>query len=216
MVWKMSIDLKRPLVDSMGHHDPLDGLMTCLELETCAETFFDSSEALSLKSVIEDFRKMCAGRSWATADSLGVGGLLTDACRLVQLIQLRHGHLAEATQLGPILHDVELSLQAFATQNQLNLPAEYRLAFRELGLAIGLHAIGDMQQTLEQHPDHFIHHEQLNAALIRLTHFQRIQTLIEDFWLQEENRSVDSWRDHADINQVMLATSLAPDGFLLI
>ena len=34
MVWKMSIDLTRPLVPSMGQHDPLDGLVTYLELQT--------------------------------------------------------------------------------------------------------------------------------------------------------------------------------------
>ena len=32
MVWKMSIDLTYPLVASMGHHDPLDGLITYREL----------------------------------------------------------------------------------------------------------------------------------------------------------------------------------------
>jgi hypothetical protein len=36
MVWKMSIDLSRPLVDSQGQHDPLDGLVTCLELRHAA------------------------------------------------------------------------------------------------------------------------------------------------------------------------------------
>jgi hypothetical protein len=32
MYWKMSIDLSRPLVPSMGHHDPLDGFVTYSEL----------------------------------------------------------------------------------------------------------------------------------------------------------------------------------------
>ena len=34
MVWKMSVDLCRPLVPTMGHHDPLDALVTYLELQT--------------------------------------------------------------------------------------------------------------------------------------------------------------------------------------
>ena len=38
MVWKMSIDLSRPLVPSMGHHDPLDGYVTALELGLPAAT----------------------------------------------------------------------------------------------------------------------------------------------------------------------------------
>lgn len=32
----MSTDLSRPLVASMGQHDPLDGLITCTQLETTA------------------------------------------------------------------------------------------------------------------------------------------------------------------------------------
>ncbi|MDD5167966.1 MAG: hypothetical protein PHN75_04045, partial [Syntrophales bacterium] len=37
MYWKMSIDLSRPLVPSMGHHDPLEGLITYSELRAAAE-----------------------------------------------------------------------------------------------------------------------------------------------------------------------------------
>ena len=36
MVWKMSIDLSRSLVPSMGHHDPLDGLTVYLQTEATA------------------------------------------------------------------------------------------------------------------------------------------------------------------------------------
>ncbi|HMK72614.1 MAG TPA: hypothetical protein VK454_04705, partial [Myxococcaceae bacterium] len=34
--WKMSIDLSRPLVSSMGQHDALDGLVTCAQLRATA------------------------------------------------------------------------------------------------------------------------------------------------------------------------------------
>jgi hypothetical protein len=40
--------------------------------------------------------------------------------------------------------------------------------------------------------------------------------LIENFWLERTNREAKSWMDHRDINMVMLATSLAPDGFLTL
>lgn len=36
MYWKMSIDLSSPLVPSMGQHDPLDGLITYLQLQATA------------------------------------------------------------------------------------------------------------------------------------------------------------------------------------
>jgi len=39
---------------------------------------------------------------------------------------------------------------------------------------------------------------------------------IVDFWLRRENRKTDIWMKHRDINMVMLATSLCPDGYLVV
>ena len=39
---------------------------------------------------------------------------------------------------------------------------------------------------------------------------------IEAFWLDPVNQEAETWKEHLDINMVMLATSLAPDGFLTI
>ena len=212
MYWKMSIDLSRAQVPSMGQHDPLDGLITFQQLETTANSFPETPAGLSLKTEIEELEVMCAGGNWATEDPLGIGGLLTDAYRLVQLIETHQLH--ETTRLESLLHDIEISLQAFVSNNQLNLPAEYRLAFRELGLAIGLQAIGRMQKTIEQHPENFTNTDQLKTRLSKLSRFHIINEFIESFWLQPEHRSVDSWLEHVDINNVMLATCMAPDGYL--
>ncbi len=43
MYWKMSIDLSRPLVSSMGQHDPLDGFVTYSELAAAAGEIPDQS-----------------------------------------------------------------------------------------------------------------------------------------------------------------------------
>ncbi len=212
MYWKMSIGLSRAQVPSMGQHDPLDGLITYQQLEATAKCFPETPVELSLKTEIEDMEVMCAGGDWATEDPLGIGGLLTDAYRLVQLIDVHYLH--ETTRLESLLYDIEISLQAFVSNNPLNLPAEYRLAFRELGLAISLHAIGRIQKTIEQHPENFTNADQLKTTLSKFTGFHRINEFIESFWLEPEHRSVDSWLEHADINNVMLATSLAPGGYL--
>ena len=212
MYWKMSTDLSRAQIPSMGQHDPLDGLITYLQLEATAKSFPETPGEPSLKTEIVDMQAMCSGENWATEDPLGIGGLLSDAYRLVQLIDTHQLH--ETTRLESLLHDVEISLQAFVNNNQLNLPAEYRLAFRELGLAIGLHTIGRMQKTIGQYPENFTNAEQLNTTLSKLTRFHRINEFIESFWLEPEHRSVNSWLEHADINNVMLATCLAPDGYL--
>jgi len=34
------------------------------------------------------------------------------------------------------------------------------------------------------------------------------------YWLEGRNREAETWREHREINMVMLATSLAPNGFL--
>jgi hypothetical protein len=37
---------------------------------------------------------------------------------------------------------------------------------------------------------------------------------IEAFWLERPHREAGSWLAHREINMVVLATSLAPDGYL--
>jgi hypothetical protein len=39
---------------------------------------------------------------------------------------------------------------------------------------------------------------------------------LERFWLDPISRTASTWNEHRDINSVMLATSLAPAGFLSI
>jgi hypothetical protein len=39
---------------------------------------------------------------------------------------------------------------------------------------------------------------------------------IEGFWLEPANRTSRTWKEHEDINAVMLATSLAPEGYLVL
>ena len=212
MVWKMRIDLSDPLVDSMGYHDPLDGLITYEQLQATSKQFSDTPIELSLIDEIEDMVKLCQGRNWATQDSLGLGGLLSDACRLTQLITSQH--VNEHVRLELLLNDIDISLKAFVQQNQLNLPAEYRLAFRELGLSIGLQGIERMQKLVKQHAGDFSNLSQLSHDLIELAAYKPISDTINNFWLQPTHRNVDAWVDHADINNVMLATSLVPDGYL--
>ena len=130
MSWKRSIDLSRPLVASMGQHDPLDGLVTCLQLEASS-----SGAEPSLRDAIADFAAMVDPRELATGDPLGLGGLLTDARRLAQLGPDKDG-LVET-----LLTAAAVGLRHWAAQPDLGAPAHHRLAFRELGLAIGLAAI---------------------------------------------------------------------------
>lgn len=200
MYWKLSIDLSRPLVASMGQHDPLDGLVTYAQLEATAAGW-----GPSLGDVIADFAAMVDPRGLATDDPLGVGGLLVDAYRIAQLEQQG----ARNFDLVEVLHEAALvGLRQYVDQPDLRLPASRRLAFRELGLAIGLATLERDQWPAERGA--------VGASVDRLSRFVPLRTEIEAFWLRPEHRRVDSWLEHTNINDVMLATSLQPEGFLVI
>lgn len=212
MYWKMSIDLSRPLVPSMGHHDPLDGLSTFLHLQASAQSFAGYSGLPNLTSAISDMQLMCHGKHWATRDPLGIGGLLLDTLKLFQLGS--DGSVAGAPKAVALLQEIEYSLQALSQQNQLQLPAEHRLPFRELGLAIGLQALAAMQNLLDSRNDQPEDADHLQALLNKLQRYRSLQQNIERFWLQPEHQRSLTWQHHEDINSVMLATCLAPLSYL--
>ncbi len=203
MYWKMSIDLARPLVTSMGQHDPLDGLLTCSQLQMTARDF--TSVSPDLGAEIADLERICQGRSWATEDPLGIGGLLCDAGRMAQLMS--GGAFARTELLCAVLDAALLGLESVARQNLLSLPADYRLPFRELGLSIGLRALERLQGLID---------ERLRGKIDALMPYMPLREMIEAFWLEGRNRSAGSWLEHREINMVMLATSLAPDGFVTL
>jgi hypothetical protein len=214
MVWKMSIDLSRPLVDSQGQHDPLDGLVTCLELHHVVNVLGEPAAA-DLDRQIAELAAMCADQPLATGDPLGIGGLLTAAHTLAQLTQA--GLSGYGDLLVSVLNEARPGL-AYQIQDSdmLSMPADYRLAFRELGLSIGLRALKHTQELALQHPGALDLASSLGPRLERLMHYAPLIDTIEGFWLEPANRSSRTWKEHEDINAVMLATSLAPDSFLAI
>lgn len=184
MYWKMSIDLMRPQVTSMGHHDPLDGYVTCVQLRATR------ARGPELEPAIAELRAMVDPDGLATADPLGIGGLLFDAYRLAQLD--RDSSLRDA-----LVDAAEVGLVHYVEQRDLARPADRRLAFRELGLAIGLAGIERMR-------------------IPRFARLLAVRDAINAFWLDPSHRGSASYREHQDINDVMLATSLAPEGFLVL
>ncbi len=215
MHWKMSIDLSYPLVASMGHHDPLDGLITYIQLRSTAVKDPDKSRWFDLSAEIADMSNICEGKSWVTDDPLGMGELLSAAYKLAQLI-IFEGF--EQTDLLEVLLDSSIiGLQEYSGgRNPLKLPAHYRLAFRELGLSIGLHAIKNLSELINQAPQYFDMKQRLRSRAESLMQYTPLSDVIETFWLEPTNRQAINWREHRDINMVMLATSLAPDGYLTL
>jgi hypothetical protein len=217
MVWKMSTDLMRPLVPTMGHHDPLDALVTDLTLETAgptgprADARPPGGEARdlgpSLAREIAVAAAMCARRGWVTDDPLGIGGLLLDAARLAEIVIDRERHQEHLPLLERLFADSAESLATFARTWSPRIPAAHRLAFRELGLAIGLRGI-------ERARGRVATRLQLTASLREIERFYPLARAIEELWADPDHRRGPTWLDHVDINQVMLATALLPAGFL--
>jgi hypothetical protein len=209
MYWKMSIDLSRPLIFSIGQHDPLDGFITYNHLQAVA---MEHHECEDLKAEIADMARICEGIEWVTDDPLGIGGLLYNAYKVTQLVLNRYWK--RTTLIMDLLRSSQAGLESYLKMNPMQLPVDCRLAFRELGLSIGLHAVERLRELISEKPDIFDKGQDLFSLIEVLVQYVPLIQEIEEFWLEPTNRQSNSWTEHNDINMVMLATSLAPEGYL--
>lgn len=200
--WKMSVDLSRPIVTSAGQHDALDGFVTLSALQVMAP----EGRPVLLREVSE-LEELCRDGAWATADALGIGGLLTDAWRLVQLSEA--GRRRERALLASVLDQARWSLDAFGRSRTLRAGAWTRLPFRELGLSIGLAAVSRIARDVKAGSIRLA-----GPVLESLVRHVPLRGEIESFWVDARHREAETWTGHRDINAVMLATSLAPNGYL--
>eukprot|EP01124_Arcella_intermedia_P013063 TRINITY_DN19463_c0_g1_i1.p1 TRINITY_DN19463_c0_g1~~TRINITY_DN19463_c0_g1_i1.p1 ORF type:complete len:429 (-),score=93.73 TRINITY_DN19463_c0_g1_i1:18-1304(-) len=206
MYWKMSTDLSKPLVKSMGHHDPLDGLLTYKHIQMA----FPEG---NLGGEVQDMEEMCKGRDWSTEDPLGLGGLLIDVYRAYQ-IYAHSKSKSDYLLMKKILVDSLDGLKLFSVENHLDYPAKYRLAFREFGLSIGLSAVIEMWFVILESK------EDIDMEIITLLQetlrYKPLKDKIDLFWAVPANQLCATWKDHQDINRVMWCTSLIPQLFLNI
>lgn len=119
--------------------------------------------------------------------------MLVDAYRLEKL-------QGDPKLIHQLLDASVRGLDRFVRRGELQSPAEYRLAFRELGLSLGLHAAARMEQG--------------GSLALALQRYHTLADEIESFWLDPKHQATKVFQEHLDINEVMLATSLDPDGFL--
>jgi hypothetical protein len=204
--WKMSIDLARPSVRTMGQHDPLDGYVTYIQLEATARTAPTQLRDPRVDGFADELASAVNRSSLHTTDPLGIGGLLFDAARIEQLART---HAFEDDGLAKILCVAAASgLAGFAREGVLRRHPERRLPFRELGLAIGLRSIELVAERAALNP--------ARPGIAALQPYLRYAEEIERFWSDERNRESATWTSNRDINEVMLAAALAPEGFVLL
>jgi hypothetical protein len=195
----------------MGQHDPLDGFITYCALNR-GSAGSRADEALDLRHEIGDLARLCRGCDWYTEDSLGIGGLLTDAYSLAKLME--EGMLDEPDLLGALFEASSSGLRVVAQQRQLEQPASRRLPFREFGLAIGLRAAQRLHSRCGRMGGDQKIAETLRRSSESLMRYVELASMIEDFWSEPAHRSSENWTEHREINEVMLATALAPHGYL--
>lgn len=203
LVWKMSIDLSRPLVATQGKHDALEGLITCGQLQATAAHLARqglADEGPSLEEERAGFEEMTRfDGAWSTADPLGLGELLSDAWRVRQLETEGRGF--EHPLLTRLLSSALEGMAQFASANGLGRPALARLPFRELGLAIGLHTLQRLSEEAT-----------LPSADVELLEAMRpaleLGSEIDAYWLEPGHRTSSSWLEHRELNEVTLAASL--------
>jgi len=206
IAWKMSIGLDRPQVPATGQHDALDGLVTALQLQA-----HRPPDAMpDLAALVHDYTALCAGADWSTDDALGLGGLLVDAWRLGQLPPAMAQ--ARIPLLATMLEAAHAGLHAWCARQPLRQPLARRLAFRELGLAIGLQALARMATDAAAAP--VFAQPALEARVQPLQAFVPLGTEVLAQWREPGAQAITAWRAHEDINAVMLATGLVPAGYL--
>jgi hypothetical protein len=219
--WKRSIDLRRVLVPGGGTLDPLDGLATVTRVATaCARRGLDIG---SLGSHLDELASICTSASgWATADPLGIGGVIGSALGLLDA-------LAEPAAVGDrslradlvdfALLDARAGLEVYERSRRSMVGHRPGLAFRELGLAEGLHRARRLRDRFESTGlasesaigfgiDDAARRESISASLAELTRFDPLGTWIERHWIEASRRGLSEWRDHLDINEISLASSL--------
>jgi hypothetical protein len=209
LYWKMSIDLSRPLISSMGQHDPLDGFITYNQLQAVAS---EHQECADLNTEISDLSRICKGIDWVTDDPLGIGGLLCNAYKVARLILKKYWKRTKI--VVDLLRSSQAGLESYLNMNPMQLPVKCRLAFRELGLSIGLHAVEKLRKMVSEEPDLFDNAQDMFSLIESLQQHAPLIKEIEEFWIEPTNMQTDSWTEHLDINMVMLATSLVPEGYL--
>jgi hypothetical protein len=155
---------------------------------------------------------LCQHGNWTTDDPLGLGGLLFDACRLCQLP--REEGLNDVRLLEELMDACRDGLIALLAGRPLNRPASHRLAFRELGLAIGLRALPSIIDDIAKDRTRLGSSPILRRTVDLLLPYESLAEKIISFWVPHAQHCDASWLAHQNINDIMLATALMPDTFL--
>ena len=167
-----------------------------------------------LSSAIETLSALCQHRDWTTDDPLGLGGLLFDARRLCQL--LGNEQFDDVRLLEDVIKPAAMAWPALLASRYLDRPVSYRLAFRELGLAIGLKALPIIADAMKKNDGPFESSTAPQRIVDQLCRTNRLARRSSGYGYRMRKNQDQIWKSHQDIDDVMLATALIPEMFLSV
>jgi hypothetical protein len=156
-----------------------------------------------------DYLELAQRSAWPSADPLGTGGLLCGAWAL-----WRSERGADPDAVADLVEPAVAGIVHVTGQRLLEHDPARRLGFRELGLAIGLHAADRLETSMARATAADERPRRLARSVGALGQRRALRERIESTWSAPDNRRQPAWTEHRDINDVMLATSLVPAGYL--
>lgn len=124
MYWKMSMDLREPLVRSEGNLDPVDGYVVFSLLQKT-----DGVTSTVLKDEVADYKRIVdtKWRSYSSHDPLDLGMTLWTA----------HWFADEEWAQG-LVERAQRDIESIWGSRYLRSETHFKLAFRDFGLALGM------------------------------------------------------------------------------
>ncbi|PTU20488.1 hypothetical protein P175DRAFT_0531825 [Aspergillus ochraceoroseus IBT 24754] len=165
MVWKMDVNLSRPLVASEGNLDPIDGFVVFRLLQaTAAATMHDGDgdgdgdgRESVLTEEIQDYHRVMKrkGDHFVSGDPLDLGMTLWTA-----------HWFAEKEEWATRLVDrcFEQIYDLFEINRYLDRNIKYRLAFREFGTCMGIRCMSGQDSEMERSVDLKVYSDRILAA----------------------------------------------------
>ncbi|RDW93494.1 uncharacterized protein DSM5745_00816 [Aspergillus mulundensis] len=145
MVWKMSMNLSRPLVASEGNLDPVDGFVMFRLLQAADDHFRNRDGGGVLKDEIDDYARVMKrkGEHFVSSDPLDLGMTMWTVHWVIEEEWARR--LADRC--------FEQIYELLEIRRYLDRGMKYRLAFREFGTALGLRCMAEQESEKERSGD---------------------------------------------------------------
>jgi hypothetical protein len=137
MLWKIAMDRSRPLVQSQGNSDPIDGLVVFRKLQAA------SSDSGVLAEEIADYERIIElkGNHFVSTDTLDLGMTLWTS----------HWLKDNESYFNDLHQQAEVQLRKLFDRGYLEKPTSRRLAFREYGTALGIGCIINPDDDLQSY-----------------------------------------------------------------